>query len=182
VLRRLKRNRLFMAASQSIYALYVNTQGALGAGRGAAEHPPQRRLRAPGEHIPQRDIDAGDALRERTSFAGLQRQHRGRGAEMLEHVGRMRHRAPDQHRRQHFVDQSRTMLGADRWKIAPHLAPAGLAVAVFDANEQRRPVAHLAERRHHRRCQRIAEAECLDAADGEGVIIIPRRPGERRDP
>ena len=25
-----KRNRLFMAASQSIYALYVNTQGALG--------------------------------------------------------------------------------------------------------------------------------------------------------
>ena len=26
----LKRNRLFMAASQSIYALYVNTQGALG--------------------------------------------------------------------------------------------------------------------------------------------------------
>jgi gluconolactonase len=26
----LKRNRLFMAASQSVYALYVNTQGALG--------------------------------------------------------------------------------------------------------------------------------------------------------
>jgi gluconolactonase len=26
----LKRNRLFMAASQSMYALYVNTQGALG--------------------------------------------------------------------------------------------------------------------------------------------------------
>ena len=26
----LKRNRLFMASSQSIYALYVNTQGALG--------------------------------------------------------------------------------------------------------------------------------------------------------
>jgi gluconolactonase len=26
----LKRNRLFMAASQSIYALYVNTQGAPG--------------------------------------------------------------------------------------------------------------------------------------------------------
>jgi gluconolactonase len=26
----LKRNRLFMAGSQSIYALYVNTQGALG--------------------------------------------------------------------------------------------------------------------------------------------------------
>jgi gluconolactonase len=26
----LKRNRLFMAAAQSIYALYVNTQGALG--------------------------------------------------------------------------------------------------------------------------------------------------------
>jgi gluconolactonase len=26
----LKRNRLFMAASQSIYALYVNTQGAVG--------------------------------------------------------------------------------------------------------------------------------------------------------
>ena len=30
LLRRVKRNRLFMAASQSIYALYVNTQGALG--------------------------------------------------------------------------------------------------------------------------------------------------------
>jgi gluconolactonase len=26
----LKRNRLFMAASQSLYALYVNTQGAQG--------------------------------------------------------------------------------------------------------------------------------------------------------
>jgi gluconolactonase len=26
----LRRNRLFMAASQSVYALYVNTQGALG--------------------------------------------------------------------------------------------------------------------------------------------------------
>jgi gluconolactonase len=26
----LKRNRLFMAASQSVYAPYVNTQGALG--------------------------------------------------------------------------------------------------------------------------------------------------------
>ena len=26
----LKRNRLFMAASQSLYALYVNTQGAAG--------------------------------------------------------------------------------------------------------------------------------------------------------
>ena len=26
----LKRNRLFMAASQSVYALYVNTQGAVG--------------------------------------------------------------------------------------------------------------------------------------------------------
>ena len=26
----LKRNRLFMASSQSVYALYVNTQGALG--------------------------------------------------------------------------------------------------------------------------------------------------------
>jgi hypothetical protein len=31
-----KRNRLFMAASQSIYALYVNTQGALG---GSATSP-----------------------------------------------------------------------------------------------------------------------------------------------
>jgi hypothetical protein len=31
----------------------------------AAEHPPQRRLRAAGEQVPQGDIDARDGLRER---------------------------------------------------------------------------------------------------------------------
>jgi hypothetical protein len=74
--------------------------------RAAAKHPPQRRLRAPGEQVPQDDVDASDCLRERALLARLQRQHGRRGPEMIEHLGRMRHRAPDQHRRQRLVDQT----------------------------------------------------------------------------
>src|SRR4051794_32661427 len=80
----------------------------------------------------------------------------------------MRHRAPRQHRRQHFVDQPRTMLGADGWKIAPGFAPADLAVAVLDTDEHCGAVLHLAERGDYRRFQRVAVTEGLDAADDEG--------------
>ena len=46
--------------------------------RRAAQQAPQRLLRAARLQIPQRDVDAGDRLRERPRFAGLQREHRGR--------------------------------------------------------------------------------------------------------
>ena len=54
----LKRNRLFMAASQSIYALYVNTQGALGGMTGRpCEEPPGSRLRRAQGRAPRNNPD-----------------------------------------------------------------------------------------------------------------------------
>jgi len=37
------------------------------------------------------------------------------------------------------------MLGADRGKVAPRLAPAEFAVLILDAHEHRRAVVHAAE-------------------------------------
>ena len=120
----------------------------------------------------------------------LQRQHRRRSAEMIEHLGRMHHRAPDQHWRQRLVDQAGAVLGADGGKIAPHLAPAMFAVLVLCPHEHGRAIVHPAERGHDRRCERVAVAERLQRADIEGRghgVSSPRflstsRPGERRHP
>src|SRR4051794_30085181 len=67
------------------------------------------------------------------------------------------------------------MLRADGREVAPHLAPAADAVAVLGADEHRRPLTHLAERGDDRCGQRIAEAECLDAVDGEHHLTSSRR-------
>ena len=76
---------------------------------------------------------------------------------------------PRYRRREHFIDEPGAVFGAGRRKIGPDFAPADMAVFVFDANEHRRPVQHPAERRYHRRRQRIAIAKRLDASDGQGL-------------
>jgi hypothetical protein len=81
----------------------------------------------------------------------------------------MRHHAPANHGCQRLVDQTRAVLGADGGEIAPHLAPAMLAVLVLDADEHGRAIVHPAERSDDRRRKRVAVAKRLYFSDFEGI-------------
>jgi hypothetical protein len=116
-----------------------------------AEQLPQRRIGAPRMQIPDRKIDARDRLRERTGFAGLQRQHRSALRQCRKNLRGIADAAPDNRRRQDFIDQSRPMLRPHRREVRPHLAPPGMAIAVLGANEYRRPIEHPAKGCDHGR-------------------------------
>ena len=60
------------------------------------------------------------------------------------------------------------VLGAAWREVAPDLAPAEGAIVVFDAHKQGRSVVHDAERGLHRRGDRAAEKERLDAGRIDG--------------
>jgi hypothetical protein len=124
--------------------------------------------------IPQRKINSSNGLGERPGLPALQRQHRGALRESLESLRGTIKLAPDHRRREHLIDEPRSMFGAGRRKVRPDLAPADDAVFVFGANEHRRTVQHAAERGHHRRRERIAIAKRLDCANGEGHLWIQR--------
>jgi hypothetical protein len=70
-----KRNRLFMAAGQSLYAVYVNTQGAApheDSGCSAAEHSQQSRRSASVEDVEARCTKPKSPLgRARKRHAGI---------------------------------------------------------------------------------------------------------------
>jgi hypothetical protein len=93
-------------------------------------------------------MHARDRLRKWPLLARLQRHHRCRGGEIIEHLGGMFDGTAREHWRQDPVDQPRTMLGAGGRKIAPDLAPAMRAVLVLRAHEHGLAIVHPAERRH----------------------------------
>ena len=134
----------------------------------APEHAPQRQTGPPGDQIPQRQVDAGDGLRDRTVLAGLQGQHRGGRLQVLE-AGRRRFEArAHRQRTDHRLDQPGAVFGAARREVAPDLAPAVCALGVFEPHQHGRPVVHHAERRAHRRGDRAAQHVHIDPGDGEG--------------
>jgi hypothetical protein len=119
--------------------------------------------------VPQRDVDAGDALIERPGLSRLYRQYRGAPRKVIEHFDRIGEGARLQHRSEYRIQQPCPVLGPARGEVAPDLTPASEPILILDANEQRRPVAHDAERRSHRRVDRIAVHLRLDAAQAHAV-------------
>src|SRR6185437_2101351 len=130
----------------------------------AAEAFPQRQVTSSCLKIPERQIDAGDGLRERPGFPGLQREHGTVLRELLKNFLGLAY-GPDRRWRQNFIDQPRAVLGTGGGEIAPGFAPAGNAVLVLDAHEYRRPVGHPAKGRDDRSRQRIAVAKRLELAN-----------------
>ena len=115
-----------------------------------AEQARDRRRGAPAHQIPQRDVDGGDALRERPRLAGLLGQHARLRRQVVERRVRRRERAPQQQRQHHGPHQRQPMFAAVRREIAVGLAPAAGAVAISDLHEQHAALVQPRERRDHR--------------------------------
>jgi ABC-type ATPase involved in cell division len=81
------------------------------------------------KQVPQRDVDAGHRLRDRTDLAGLQHQHLELLRQLVEALLGPFQRAPHQAVGE-VVDQARAVLGPHRRPVAPDLAPTLRTVGV----------------------------------------------------
>ena len=126
----------------------------------AAEMTMERDTFPSGGKIPDGDVETRNSRRDWSALAGLQDQNLHFLCQDVKgFVGRGQPTADqslaDVHR------QPCAMLSTDRRPIAPHLAPALMAIRVDDANEDARPVAERPERDLDR-LRRHSESECLD--------------------
>ena len=119
------------------------------------QQPPQRLAQPAGVQVPQGDVQPGNALGDGPGLGGLDGQHLGACAQLLESSRRRGVAAAHEQGREHAVQQAGAVLGTHGREVAPDLAPALRAFGVGDAHEHRRPVAHDAEGGLHR---------CVDGA------------------
>ena len=134
-------------------------------GLAGAEVTIERLARDTRGQVPQRHIDAGQALRDRSRLAALDRQHRKLLARAPPNLAGRRETAPDQQRRHRCADKPRAMFRADRGEIAPDFAPSFRALRIGGAHQHGGPAVHGAEGGAHGIGDRHAKDARLDGGN-----------------
>ncbi len=152
------------------HAGMINAAGVGGHGRHGrvAQQFMQRRARAPGGQIPERNVQTGQSLIHGAGLVRLKAQN-------VQLAGHMAHQLTGfmpgcaKRGRQHcFRQQTTTVLRATGREIAPGFAPAPKTVLILHAQQHGGPVAHDAERGAHRLINRSAQNKNFRGAQGCG--------------